>query len=38
LRTTGGAKEVGASTTKAAIWTAVAILLFDLLLSWVFFA
>lgn len=38
LRTTGGAKEVGASTTKAAIWTAVAILLFDLFLSWVFFA
>lgn len=38
LRTTGGAKEVGVSTTKAAIWTAVAILLFDLLLSWMFFA
>ncbi|NLF83125.1 MAG: ABC transporter permease [Candidatus Gastranaerophilales bacterium] len=38
LRTTGGAKEVGISTTKAAIWTAVAILLFDLLLSWMFFA
>lgn len=38
LRTTGGAKEIGVSTTRAAIWTAVAILLFDLLLSWIFFA
>lgn len=38
LRTTGGAREIGVSTTRAAIWTAVAILLFDLLLSWVFFA
>jgi phospholipid/cholesterol/gamma-HCH transport system permease protein len=38
LRTTGGAKEVGMATTRAAIWTAVAILLFDLLLSWIFFA
>lgn len=38
LRTAGGAKEIGVSTTRAAIWTAVAILLFDLLLSWIFFA
>ncbi|OGI00199.1 MAG: hypothetical protein A2Y25_05380 [Candidatus Melainabacteria bacterium GWF2_37_15] len=38
LRTSGGAKEIGLATTRAAIWTAVAILLFDLLLSWIFFA
>lgn len=38
LKTTGGAKEIGVSTTRAAIWTAVAILLSDLLLSWIFFA
>lgn len=38
LETKGGAREVGISTTKAAIWTAVAIPLFDLLLSWMFFA
>lgn len=38
LRTTGGAKEIGVSTTRSAIWTAVTILLVDLLLSWIFFA
>lgn len=38
LMTKGGAREVGISTTKAAIATAVAIPLFDLLLSWMFFA
>ena len=38
LQTKGGAREVGISTTKAAIWTAVAIPVFDLLLSWMFFA
>jgi len=38
LQTRGGAREVGISTTKAAIWTAVAIPVFDLLLSWMFFA
>lgn len=38
LKTTGGAKEIGVATTRAAIWSAVAILLFDLLLSWIFFA
>lgn len=38
LETKGGAREVGLSTTKAAIWTAVAIPVFDLLLSWMFFA
>jgi len=38
LRTTGGAREIGISTTRAAIWSAVAVLLFDLLLSWIFFA
>lgn len=37
LRTTGGAREIGISTTRSAIWSAVAILLFDLMLSWVFF-
>jgi phospholipid/cholesterol/gamma-HCH transport system permease protein len=37
LQTKGGAREVGISTTKAAIWTAVAIPVFDLLLSWMFF-
>ena len=38
LNTRGGAREVGIFTTKAAIWTAVAIPLFDLLLSWIFYA
>ncbi len=38
LKTVGGAKEIGISTTRSAIWTAVAILLFNLLLSWIFFA
>lgn len=38
LKTAGGAREVGISTTKAAIWTAVAIPLFDLILSWMFYA
>ena len=38
LKTVGGAKEIGVSTTRAAIWSAVAILLFDLVLSWAFFA
>ncbi|MCK5176450.1 MAG: ABC transporter permease [Candidatus Aenigmarchaeota archaeon] len=38
LKTVGGAKEIGVSTTRAAIWSAVAILLFDLFLSWAFFA
>jgi len=38
LETRGGAKEVGLSTTKAAICTAIAIPVFDLLLSWMFFA
>ncbi len=38
LRTKGGAKEIGVSTTRAAIWTAVAILFSDLILSWIFFA
>lgn len=37
LMARGGAKEVGLATTKAAIWTAVAIPLFDLLMSWIFF-
>ncbi len=37
LMTKGGAREVGISTTQAAICTAVAIPVFDLLLSWMFF-
>jgi phospholipid/cholesterol/gamma-HCH transport system permease protein len=37
LKAKGGAREVGMATTRAAIWTTVAILLFDLLLSWIFF-
>jgi phospholipid/cholesterol/gamma-HCH transport system permease protein len=37
LQTRGGAREVGISTTKAAVWAAVAIPLFDLILSWMFF-
>lgn len=33
----GGAKEVGIGTTKAAIWTAISILVFDYILTWVFY-
>lgn len=35
--TKGGAKEVGASTTKAAIWSALAILLSDYFMTWAFY-
>jgi len=37
MATKGGAKEVGITTTKAAIGTALAILVFDYFLTWVFY-
>ena len=37
ILTTGGAKEVGRSTTKAAIWTATAVIFADYLLTWIFY-
>ncbi|OGI23422.1 MAG: hypothetical protein A2287_02505 [Candidatus Melainabacteria bacterium RIFOXYA12_FULL_32_12] len=37
LLTKGGAKEVGIATTKAAIWTALTILVFDYFLTWIFY-
>lgn len=37
LLTKGGAKEVGKATTKAAIWTASAVILADFLLTWIFY-
>ncbi len=37
LLTKGGAKEVGQSTTKAAVWTAITILITDFFLTWIFF-
>ena len=37
LLTRGGAKEVGIATTKAAIWTALAILIFDYFMTWIFY-
>lgn len=36
LNTQGGAKEVGLTTTKAAVWTMSAILIADYLLTWIF--
>ena len=36
LNTKGGAKEVGQTTTKAAIWTMTTILIADYLLTWIF--
>ncbi|MEI7475159.1 MAG: ABC transporter permease [bacterium] len=38
LLTSGGAKEVGQSTTKAAVYTAIAILLFDYLITWIYYS
>lgn len=38
LKTNGGAKEVGQATTKAAVYTAVTILLFDYLLTWIYYS
>ncbi len=37
LLTKGGAREVGQSTTKAAVWTAITILVTDFFLTWIFF-
>jgi phospholipid/cholesterol/gamma-HCH transport system permease protein len=36
--TEGGAKEVGISTTKAAIYSTFAVLVFDYLLTWIFYS
>jgi len=36
--TRGGAKEVGVSTTKAAIWSSIAVLIFDYLLTWIYYS
>lgn len=38
LLTEGGAKEVGRSTTKAAIWSATAVIIADYLLTWIFYS
>ncbi|MDD3013762.1 MAG: ABC transporter permease [Candidatus Gastranaerophilales bacterium] len=37
MTTKGGAREVGITTTKAAIGTALAILVFDYFLTWIFY-
>jgi phospholipid/cholesterol/gamma-HCH transport system permease protein len=37
LLTKGGAKEVGKATTRAAIWTASAVILADYILTWIFY-
>ncbi len=37
LLTKGGAKEVGIATTRAAIWASLAVLLFDYLLTWIYY-
>lgn len=37
LATKGGAKEVGKSTTKAAIWIAAILIISDFLLTWIFY-
>lgn len=37
LLTQGGAKEVGKATTRAAIWTATALVLADYLVTWIFY-
>lgn len=37
LQTRGGAKEVGIATTKAAIWSTLAVLIFDYFLTWIFY-
>ncbi len=38
LKTKGGAKEVGLSTTRAAVWTTIFILIFDYFITWAFYA
>ena len=37
LATKGGAKEVGIATTRAAVWSALSILVFDYFLTWIFY-
>ncbi len=37
LRTRGGAKDVGLATTRAAVWSTIAIIVADFALSWIFF-
>ena len=37
LSARGGAREVGRSTTKAVVWTAIAMIIADFFLSWIFF-
>lgn len=37
LNTRGGAKDVGLSTTRAVVWTSVAIIITDFFLTWIFF-
>lgn len=38
LNTHGGAKDVGQSAMRSAVWSAVAVILADFILSWFFFA
>lgn len=37
LSARGGAREVGRSTTKAVVWTAIAMIIADFFLTWIFF-
>ena len=37
LNTRGGAKDVGLSTTRAVVWTSIAIIVADFFLTWIFF-
>lgn len=37
LLTKGGAKEVGESTTRAVVWIAIAMIIADFFMSWIFF-
>ena len=37
LNTTGGAKDVGLSTTRAVVWIAIAMIVADFFLTWIFF-
>jgi phospholipid/cholesterol/gamma-HCH transport system permease protein len=37
LSTSGGASEVGRSATRAAVWTAIVVIIVDFLLTWIYF-
>jgi phospholipid/cholesterol/gamma-HCH transport system permease protein len=37
LRTKGGAREVGLSTTRAVVWIAISMMVADFFLTWIFF-